>query len=431
MTLSFLTGNQPPLNQPFHRCVWASERVQCSVMSTNIPDRQRFNLDRVVRGLISVCTIVAVVALLRYLADVLIPFVVAILIAYLLNPIVNTLESRLRHRGAAVLVTMLTCALLAMAGIFVIVPIVGTQLHDFERLVKELRRDVAPADGGVVSADAESDGGEVKPSLADRFEALLQQQEHPRVAWVLGKVKEFVTSDAFDLQAALVSIGRKLVPGVWDVVTGAVSFVIGLTGLVVIFLYVVFLLNDFRIVERTWKDLLPPGYRSPIIEFLHEFRLAMERYFRGQFIVAACCGVLFAIGFSLIDLRMAIVLGLMMGVLNMIPYAQVVGLIPALLLGVLRAVEQSSGVAVSLGWVLLVFAVVQIIQDAFLVPRIMGKATGLRPAIIILGIFIWGKLLGFLGVVIAIPLTCMGLAYYRRFVLKLSQDLASPPGKSV
>jgi predicted PurR-regulated permease PerM len=65
-----------------------------------------------------------------------------------------------------------------------------------------------------------------------------------------------------------------------------------------------------------------------------------------------------------------------------------------------------------------VFAVVQVIQDALIVPRIMGNATGLRPVAILLGVFIWGKLLGFMGLLLAIPLTCLGIAYYRRFVLQ-------------
>ena len=71
-----------------------------------------------------------------------------------------------------------------------------------------------------------------------------------------------------------------------------------------------------------------------------------------------------------------------------------------------------------LALVLIVFAVVQLIQDAVLTPRILGKSTGLRPLVILLGVCVWGKLLGFLGLVLAIPLTCIGLAYYRKFILE-------------
>jgi predicted PurR-regulated permease PerM len=84
----------------------------------------------------------------------------------------------------------------------------------------------------------------------------------------------------------------------------------------------------------------------------------------------------------------------------------------------LRAIEGDSSFAASVVLVLLVFAVVQLIQDALITPRVMGKATGLRPDAILLGLFIWGKLLGFLGLLLAIPLTCLGIAYYRRYVLE-------------
>ena len=83
----------------------------------------------------------------------------------------------------------------------------------------------------------------------------------------------------------------------------------------------------------------------------------------------------------------------------------------------MKTTEHDSSFAVSLVLAATVFAVAQLIQDAVIVPRIMGKATGLKPVAILLGIFIWGKLLGFLGLLMAIPLTCLGIAYYRRFVL--------------
>ena len=101
----------------------------------------------------------------------------------------------------------------------------------------------------------------------------------------------------------------------------------------------------------------------------------------------------------------------------MVPYLQMVSLVPAMLLAGLRAIEGGSGFLESVLLTLLVFAVIQVIQDVLIVPRVMGKATGLRPVAILLGLFIWGKLLGFLGLLLAIPLTCLGIAYYRRYVL--------------
>ena len=171
---------------------------------------------------------------------------------------------------------------------------------------------------------------------------------------------------------------------------------------------------------------LPPQYRKSIVEFYEQFNLAMRRYLRGQAVVALSVGALFSLGFTLIELPMALPFGLFIGLLNMVPYLQTVGLVPGVMLAGLRAIEGDSSFAVSVGLVLAVFVVIQVIQDALLAPRIMGRATGLSPVAILLGVFVWGKLLGFLGLLLAIPLTCLGIAYYRRYVLLHAPDEASP-----
>ncbi len=138
--------------------------------------------------------------------------------------------------------------------------------------------------------------------------------------------------------------------------------------------------------------------------------------------MAACCGVLFAIGFKIVGIRLAVFVGLFVGLLNMVPYLQTVGFGPAILLALLKAFESEMSPLWPILGVVIVFAVVQLIQDAVLTPQIMGQATGLKPWVILLSIFIWGKLLGFLGLVLAIPLSCLGLAYYRRRILKVSRE---------
>ncbi len=372
----------------------------------------RYDLDRIVHSLISVGTLVAVVLLLRYLSDALIPFVIAMLLAYLLNPSVSFVERRIGNRPAAVLLTVFGGLIIIGIGVAVSIPLVAAQIDDFSGLIHELR---GQSEQPVAATGDEADA----LTLSDRFDLLIESQTDERVRWVLSKVREMAASEDFDIGERLVALAKKVAPELWDVVTGAISFLLGLTGLIVVLLYVIFLLNDFSIVQKAWKDQLPPAYRAPLVQFLDEFALAMSRYFRGQFVVAAAVGLLCAIGFSVIGLRMGIVLGLFVGLLNMVPYLQMVALLPASVLAILTALERDTTIWVMLAMTAAVFAVVQVIQDAVLVPRIMGKATGLRPAIILLGVFVWGKVLGFLGVVLAIPLTCLGLAYYRRWVLKL------------
>ena len=119
---------------------------------------------------------------------------------------------------------------------------------------------------------------------------------------------------------------------------------------------------------------------------------------------------------------MAIVMGAHIGVLNMVPYLQGVGLIPCALLGILQAAE--TGRNLWLVWlsILIVFLIAQAIQDYILVPRIMKKVTGLRPAVVLLSLSIWGSLMGIIGMIIALPLTVVLLAYYKRFILQENEE---------
>lgn len=116
----------------------------------------------------------------------------------------------------------------------------------------------------------------------------------------------------------LETVAHKALPGVRGLISGTASFLVGLIGLVVIGLYFIFLLLDYDTV-RGWKDLLPPTYRDSIAEFVNDFESAMNNYFRGQAAVAFICGLLFALGFFIIGLPLGILLGLFIGLLNMIP----------------------------------------------------------------------------------------------------------------
>jgi predicted PurR-regulated permease PerM len=443
------------------------------------PDQRKWDFDRVFRLLLLAGTLVVLLVLVRFLSDVLIPFVVALLLAYLLNPIVNGLDARFQRRGLSVFVTVFGCGLVVFSTGLVLFSVATRELNALRDLAGEFVHTPTKA--------------EVR-NVRDTFEEWVETEENPVLKAVLSEVRtrlvsqpreqnafrrkldrlaERASSEADEL--ALREVQRRIFPGdpidlhlradldriidetesdeqratleqarrmlqfddgldisvgslieravryvaptVVGFFSGTLSFLLGLTGLVVVLLYLIFLLMDYPNMARTWQGFLPPKYRDDITGFLDEFRIAMSRYFRGQFIIAIICGVLFAIGFSLLGLRLAVLLGLGIGLLNMVPYLQTAGLIPALLLGFVKGLESGQALWLTPLLVLVVFAVVQLVQDGVLVPKIMGKTVGLRPVVILLGIFIWGKLLGFLGLILAIPLTCLGLAYYRRFVL--------------
>ncbi len=404
---------------------------------------ERYTFDRVVRMVVGGLSIVAVLALMRYLSDVLLPFVAAAVLAYLLNPIVCAFEHKTHRRGLSVGITLGGLGIVATGIILVLIPIVVSQVGRFQDDLSKLRGDLTasmslvPLDATEGEGAASDDGAALEEksalgltelkrafvqyrtdptgSRAERLSRLFEAVEGTTVGEFLVRARKYVKSEAFD--TFLIDAAKKLAVGGWSVLTFAVNLVLGLTGLIVVLLYLVFLLLDYPEYARTWQTFLPPKYRDPIVEFLEQFDIILRRYFRGQSVVALLVGTLFAIGFTLIGLPMAVPLGLFVGLLNMVPYLQTVGLVPAIMLAGLRAVEGDSSFVVSVALTVVVFGVVQLIQDALITPRIVGQATGLRPVAILLGVFIWGKLLGFMGLLLAIPLTCLGIAYYRRFVL--------------
>jgi predicted PurR-regulated permease PerM len=374
-----------------------------------ILDDRPYTFDRVFRLLSTLALLALGLWLLTYLSDVLIPFAVAFLLAYLLNPLVLLIQRKVRNRLAAVS--------LALAGALLVV---GIALAILIPLVK-----------GEMSRMATTLANIVKESqVGEQFREYL-----PERLWE--DIKGYATREEMvgllkraDFWALAEKAARKVLPGAWGLFSGLASLALGLVGLLVVGMYLVFMLIDYQRVRDEWENLIPRQYRESVLDFLKEFDRAMSRHFRAQAVVAAIVGVLYAVGFSAIGLPMGILLGLFIGLLNMAPYLQVVGLIPAAFLSVLKAVETGGSVWVSLGLMALVFVIIQIIQDAILTPKIMGDVTGLSPAMILLSISVWGKLLGFLGLVLALPMTCLCLAYYRKMMRKFDANQAPSSGEA-
>jgi len=178
---------------------------------------------------------------------------------------------------------------------------------------------------------------------------------------------------------------------------------------------------DYEQISEKWVTLIPKQYRAQTSNVVKDVQAGMNRYFRGQSTVALSVGILLSIGFLIIDFPMAIALGLFIGFLNLVPYLQTIGIIPMALLAVLKAADTGGNFWIIFGSSLLVMGIVQIIQDGYIVPKIMGKITGLNPAAILLSLSIWGSLLGIIGMIIALPFTTLLLSYYKQF-LQLRED---------
>ena len=356
-----------------------------------------YNLDRLVRTVVSLLTMAAVVWLVAHVADVLVPLAIGLLLAYILDPLVRQAEKYLKSHSLSVFATVFVVAALAVLILWLVVPTISSEFRAMARMTSE-----------AIQPDS-AIRARLQEKLPEDFVPLLEETLKS------DELREFV-QDNSELHSAVIVVIKKVVPQLWGLLSGALAFLGVALQMLLVIVYLIFFLVDFRKFQASWQVYLPPQYRDSIVEFLDEFNAAMAVYFRGQFLIAATVGVLFAIGFSIVGLKMAVLLGLMIGLMNMVPYLQIAGIIPAVLLAVMTAVEQGTAVQSYLIGVVLVFVIVQILQDVLITPRIMGKVTGLRPVVILFCVFFWGKLLGFLGVLLAIPLTCLGLAYYRRMI---------------
>ncbi len=206
-------------------------------------------------------------------------------------------------------------------------------------------------------------------------------------------------------------IGTQVIWAGSNLIEGIVS----LSGWVIVPVYLALFLMMPRIHPRSLTvehfPFFKPGTARDIIYLIQEFFNLVVIFFRGQILIALIQGILFAIGFTLAGLQYGIVLGLVLGFLNIIPY---LGSMVGLAIALPMAWFQTGGGATLLIIVIVVFCLIQLIEGYYLTPRIMGKSTGLNPLAIIVGIFFWGTALdGILGMILAIPLTAFVVVFWR------------------
>ena len=350
---------------------------------------QPITFDRLIRIITLAIVFIAVLALINYLSGVLLPFFIAFGIAYLLYPLVLFFQqkARLRNRVLSIAV-VLVLVIAVLTGFFMlIVPSFIDQTIRLEELISSYLTKVGQ--------------NKSVPALLEEF--------------VLPYISDYDWLNQLE-NGQLISIIQKVIPGVGGVLSQAFHIIGGLVTFCVTLLYLFFILLDYEQITEGWSRLWPKHSRGHMINVSDRVRTNMGNYFRGQSLIALCVGILFAIGFSIIDFPMAIGLGLFIGMLNLIPYLQMVGIIPTIMLALLKAYDTGGSFWLILLSALAVFAVVQTIQDMVLTPRIMGKAMGLNPAMMLLSLSVWGALLGFIGLIIALPLTNLILAYVNEWI---------------
>ena len=366
-------------------------------MMTN--EKGQITFDSFIRGAIGVLILVGIVMLLNRLSNVLVPFFLAWLIAYILFPLVKFFQyrCRMKYRIFGILSAFLVTGVVLTAVFWLMIP----PMVEESLRVKDL----------LVAYVTNNETMSNIPRMI---------QEYVRDHLSAEQIQAIVTQDGF-----LEGIKATL-PKVWDVITQSISIMSSVFTLTMVALYTLLILLDYEDINRGWPNLLPERYRGFAKQLVSDVEVSMNKYFRGQALVALCVGILFSIGFLIIDFPIAVGLGMFIGLLNMVPYLQLVGFVPAILLAIVKAADTGQNFWVIMLMVLIVFAVVQIIQDTFLTPKIMGHVTGLHSAIILLSLSIWGSLLGILGMIIALPLTTLSIDYYQKYVIMKKALIEEP-----
>lgn len=366
----------------------------------NVPSRQKtelgmfekeFTFDRFVRLMLYGLGVAAVIWLLSYLSAILVPFFVAWFVAYLMNPVVRFFQYRLHLRFRALCVTLVIVLFFGLLT-FLVTLAVPPFLNECAQL-----KDVA------VNYIKNEGVDNLLPAQAQEYLQDYLSRFNVRQIMAKGNAMQIV---------------RETLPQVWSLFYNTANFLLNFVTLLICLLYIFLILLDFDNLSKNWIRFVPERSRQFARTLMGDVEHEMNGYFRGQALCAVCVGLLFALGFWLIDFPLAVGLGVFIGVLYMVPYLQLLGFIPCIVLALLKASQTGQSFWCIMLLVVVVYCVVQIISDAILQPHIMGKIMSISPALIFLSLSVWGYLLGIIGLIIALPLTSLLTAYYRRYVVK-------------
>jgi membrane protein len=350
---------------------------------------QVITFDKFIRWSLMALAAVAVFLIIKGLSEVLLPFFIAWFLAYLLYPIVKFVQYKLHVPGRAIsiIVTLAFVVAIITAIFMFIIPPMLDQVDRFTYIINRYVHETAHTSN--ITA------------IIQRW--ILENQE---------QIEKYLKSPDFT------NTIKTAMPKLFSVIGQTASIVISIIASVITLLYMFFILLDYETLTENWIKIFPKNVRPFWAGLAKDVERELNNYIRGQGLVSLCLGILFCIGFTIIDFPMAIGMGILIGILNLIPYLHTFALIPTAFLALLKAADTGQNFWIIFGSALAVFAIVQVLMDMVITPKIMGKAMGLNPAILLLSLSVWGALLGFIGLIIALPLTTLIIAYWQRYITK-------------
>ena len=350
------------------------------------------------RLILVIALVLLVLSLLWVARSELFPFTFALVLAYILLPLVNLLDRVLRRlaprfrgtRPVAVLLTYLITALSLTAFSQLLLPVIGQQF----RALWENRQEIASG---------------------------VQQWVDQGLVWYRGTIPADIQTQ---IDAAVRQAGARLVGTVQaalvqtiSAVTSTVTFVF---GLVIVPIWLFYILNEQSHFMRTAIQLVPESIRADVVNVVRIADRIFSKYLRGQLILCAVVGALSTLGLMLLGVNFPIVLGTVAGVFEIVPFVgPIIGAVPA----VLVALIQRPLLAV---WTIALFFAIQQVENAVLVPRISGKAVELHPAVIIVVLIVGTRVAGLWGAILAVPVTAIIRDVFKYLYLRLQDSPVEP-----
>jgi predicted PurR-regulated permease PerM len=354
-------------------------------------ERRLFRATAVLFAAVALVLLIALVVwalagTLSYFYKLVLPLSVAGILALVLYPVVDFLEARLRlHRAAATGLILVVFMAMIAGAVILLVPTLVRQINHFS--------DIAP---GILST--------WQDYLSVRFPGTFKA--------VMATVDESALKDLVpDMERP--GIALKSYAGV----------LVGL-GFVPLFLFFA-LLSGGRLHAQTESFLavFSPAMQKNALYFIDVFTRQVTGFFQGQLVIAVIMGAMLAAGFAAISLKGGILIGLVLGLLNIVPF---LGTLVGLLIVLPMAYFQPEGGLQLLGLSLLVFTFVQLLESWLLTPRIMANRSGLHPALVVISVFFWGTALGgIIGMILAVPLTAFLVAVWVQAKASLTRSMMS------
>jgi predicted PurR-regulated permease PerM len=359
------------------------------------------------RGVYIVGAILITGYVMYWLRGILTPILLAFIIAYVLDPVVDQLEAWRVPRPAGIAIVLATVLGVLALFLALVLPSIATEVAG---VVQELPRQLA------------SLWARVGPWLEQRGVAI------PHSATEL---IEHLSGYASTVASSILAPARSVLT---TLMGGTLSFMGSAFAAVVVLVLAVYLLNDFNRIIGGVRELIPLRWRATVTNYAAEIDQILSHFLRGQLTVMAVLAVLYGSAYALLGVRLAVPIGIAAGMLNFIPY---LGGAFALTAGVLMSLLGGWHTGQLVG-VVLAYTVVQTLEGFVITPRIIGKTVGLPEIWVLVALFLGGEIFGFLGVLLAVPAAAVAkifvthaVQYYRATELYLETPPNSGPDRSL